>query len=78
MDEKKGGPAKKRLLTLHLPTVKTYVKKRDLQLDLKLTEIDKREEGEIAGEEWRKGGSFKSLFLGPCNTERTVTGMSSF
>lgn len=52
------------------------MKKRDLKLDLQLTEIDKREEGEIAGEEWRRGGSFKNLFLRPFSTERTVTGMS--
>lgn len=31
--------------------VKTYMKTRDLKLDLQLTEIDKREEGEIAGKQ---------------------------
>lgn len=40
---------------LHLLTVKTYMKKRDLKLELQLTEIDKREEGEIAeGEDGEK------------------------
>lgn len=48
------------------------MKKRDLKLDSQLTEIDKREEGEIAGEEWRKGGIFKILLLRPFNSERTV------
>lgn len=44
------------------------MKKRDLKSDLQLTEIDKREEGEIAeegGGRWRKRDSnFKKLFLG--------------
>lgn len=48
------------------------MKKRDLKLDSQLTEIDKREEGEIAGEEWRKGGIFKILLLRPFSSERTV------
>ena len=63
--------------SLHLLTVKTYMKRRDLKLDLQLTEIDKREEREIAGGEWREGGSSDNLFLRPCSAERTVTGMVS-
>lgn len=40
-------------LTLHLLTVKTYMKNNDLKFELQLTEIDKGEEGEIAAEGWR-------------------------
>lgn len=48
------------------------MKKRDLKLDSQLTEIDKREEGEIAGEEW-------NLLLRPvAAAEWIVTGVSGF
>jgi len=56
-------------ITLHLLTVKTYMKKRDLQFDLQLTEINNRKEAEIAGRGMEKRGQLQET----CTTERTVT-----
>lgn len=71
-----GGWRRQLAHTLHLPTVKTYMKNNDLKFEPQLTEIDKGEEGEIAVEEWRAGGGFENQVLQVFSWNWTVTGMT--
>lgn len=73
--KKKEVAAKELAQTLHLLTVKTYVKRNDLKFEPQLTEIDKRDEGEIAAGGGRNEEKEAALrILWPFSW--TVTGMS--
>lgn len=74
---KETEPAKKLTLTLHLLTVETYMKKRDLKFDL-AADRDRQERGgrDSRGGMRRGRQTLGTCFCGLFSAEWTLTGMS--